>query len=180
MEREMREVLHEQVDKRNRELATYAMEKAALAESRQALAREAARAATDNDADLRNILNQLSRRLGESDSEAVTKDFRIYFERVHPRFADNLKQKHPQITNNDLRLCIFLYLGMSTKEIAALLSRESAVWKPPACACARNWGCPRALPSRTTWPQFDCPAETRKKRGARALQAPLSKVCLSV
>lgn len=124
MEREMREVLHEQVDKRNRELATYAMEKAALAESRQALAREAARAATDNDADLRNILNQLSRRLGESDSEAVTKDFRIYFERVHPRFADNLKQKHPQITNNDLRLCIFLYLGMSTKEIAALLSRE--------------------------------------------------------
>lgn len=144
MEREMHEVLREQVDRRNRELATYAMEKASAAESRQTLAREAGKAAENDDIDPRVVLARLSRKLGDSEPETVARDFRVYFEQVHPRFADTLKQLHPQITNNDLRLCIFLYLGMSTKEIAALLARETRSVETARLRLRKKLGLPPA------------------------------------
>lgn len=131
MERELRDVLKEQVDKRDRELTAYAMERASDSEKRLSLAREAEKAAEKtsvdsdtSDADLRKTLADISRQLRQSDSDAISRDFRVYFDRVHPRFIDSLKELHPRLTNNDLRLCVFLYLGMSTKEIAALLARE--------------------------------------------------------
>lgn len=35
-----------------------------------------------------------------------------------------LALQYPQLSEKDLHLCAFLHLGMSTKEIAALTSRE--------------------------------------------------------
>ena len=127
MERELHEALREQVDKRDRELAAYAIERASDSQTRLTLAREAEKAAdtsATSDADLRLKLTELSRRLRQSDADAISHDFRVYFDRVHPRFVSTLQELHPNLTNNDLRLCVFLYLGMSTKEIAALLTRE--------------------------------------------------------
>jgi len=47
--------------------------------------------------------------------------FKLHFERVHPQFFENLKASHPQLTANDLRLCAYLHINLSTKEIASLL-----------------------------------------------------------
>lgn len=127
MERELHEALREQVEKRDRELAAYAIERASDSQTRLTLARDAEKAAETSDtpdADLRLKLTELSRRLRQSDADAISRDFRVYFDRVHPRFVSTLHERHPNLTNNDLRLCVFLYLGMSTKEIAALLTRE--------------------------------------------------------
>lgn len=57
-------------------------------------------------------------------SEVLARDFRVYFEQVHPEFFHRLKCRFPQLSQNDLRLCAFLYLGMSTKDISALTCRE--------------------------------------------------------
>ena len=54
----------------------------------------------------------------------VNEDFRVYFNEVHPDFLKRLSEKFPALTPNDHRLCSYLYLGMSTKEIAALTFRE--------------------------------------------------------
>lgn len=48
--------------------------------------------------------------------------FKLHFEQVHPRFFNDLKTKHPTLTNNDLRFCAYLHIHLSTKEIAALLN----------------------------------------------------------
>lgn len=40
------------------------------------------------------------------------------FEDVHPNFFDRLKDRHPVLTVDDLKLCAYLKIGMSNKEIA--------------------------------------------------------------
>ncbi len=54
--------------------------------------------------------------------EADWDKFKLHFENVHPRFFEDLKNKYPDLTKNETRLCAYLHLNMSTKEIAALLN----------------------------------------------------------
>ncbi len=48
--------------------------------------------------------------------------FKVQFEKLYPAFFENIKEVHPNLTKNDLRLSTFLRLNMSTKEIAGLLN----------------------------------------------------------
>ncbi len=52
--------------------------------------------------------------------------FRIHFEQVHPDFFKNLEVKHPNLTKNEVRLCAYFHINLSTKEIAALLNINPA------------------------------------------------------
>ena len=49
-------------------------------------------------------------------------DFTLHFERVHPDFFNALKESYPQLTDKDLKLCAYLRLGLSTKQIAQMTS----------------------------------------------------------
>ena len=48
--------------------------------------------------------------------------FKVHFEQVHPNFFNELHEKHPNLTNNEIRLSAYLHLKLSTKEIAAMLN----------------------------------------------------------
>ncbi len=48
--------------------------------------------------------------------------FDKYFDRVHQDFINRIKEKHPNLTPKDLRLCAYLRMNLSTKEIAPLLN----------------------------------------------------------
>jgi PAS domain S-box-containing protein len=52
-------------------------------------------------------------------------DFKFYFEKVHQGFFTRLKGKFPGLTAKDLRLCAYILLGLSTKEIAGLINITS-------------------------------------------------------
>lgn len=43
-------------------------------------------------------------------------------EKLHPGFLARLRAKHPTITNNDKKLCSYVRLGLSSKEISGLLN----------------------------------------------------------
>lgn len=49
-------------------------------------------------------------------------DFTLHFEKVHPGFFIRLKGKFPSLTNKDQRICAYIRLGLSTKEIAGLVN----------------------------------------------------------
>jgi PAS domain S-box-containing protein len=55
-------------------------------------------------------------------------DFKYHFEKVHQGFFSRLKKRFPKLTIKDQRLCAYLHLGLSTKELAAILNitNESA------------------------------------------------------
>lgn len=48
--------------------------------------------------------------------------FRTNFDRIHENFFRNLMERYPSLTQSDLRLCAFLRLNMSTKDIANMLN----------------------------------------------------------
>ncbi|MEG1405339.1 MAG: hypothetical protein RSC34_01850, partial [Alistipes sp.] len=50
------------------------------------------------------------------------KMFLINFEQKHTGFFRILKERYPDLTNNDLRLCACLKLHLDSKEIAALMN----------------------------------------------------------
>ncbi len=57
--------------------------------------------------------------------------FKMHFESVHKGFFKRLMQTHPNLTQNDLKLCAYLRMNLSTKEIAQMLniSPESVTTK---------------------------------------------------
>lgn len=69
-------------------------------------------------------LGEAIQELRHYNDKPVGEDFRIYFDEVHPDFLNRLASLYPQLSKMDLRLCAYLHLGMSTKEISALTYRE--------------------------------------------------------
>ena len=51
--------------------------------------------------------------------------FKLHFERVHPHFFSVLKKMFPRLTDNELRLCAYIRIGMSNKQIAQMLLVQS-------------------------------------------------------
>lgn len=48
--------------------------------------------------------------------------FKIHFESVHPGFFSSLEEKYPNLSQNDLKVCAFMKMKLSNKEIAAILN----------------------------------------------------------
>jgi DNA-binding CsgD family transcriptional regulator len=48
--------------------------------------------------------------------------FEIYFNNIHDRFTQILKENFPILTANDIKMCAYLRMNLSTKEIASILN----------------------------------------------------------
>jgi DNA-binding response OmpR family regulator len=70
--------------------------------------------------ELKSMLNRVKANIRNNSWE----QFQYYFKNVHPGFSDNLMKAWPKITHEELRLCYFLRMNMSSKEIASLTNRE--------------------------------------------------------
>ncbi len=49
-------------------------------------------------------------------------NFEHYFDQVHTDFIKNLREKYPQLTPKDYKLCVYLRMNLSSKEIATLMN----------------------------------------------------------
>ena len=48
--------------------------------------------------------------------------FKIHFQEVNPDFFEKLNNDFPKLTQNDLKICAYIKIGLSNKEIAQLLN----------------------------------------------------------
>lgn len=67
---------------------------------------------------IRGLLSDLDR------EENVWKMFRTYFEAVNQSFFDRLYRLAPTLTNAETRMCAFILVNLTTKEIAILTNRS--------------------------------------------------------
>lgn len=51
--------------------------------------------------------------------------FKTYFEQTHPNFFKTLYTLHPDLSPNEVRMCAYIMLNLTTKEIASLTNRSS-------------------------------------------------------
>ena len=68
-------------------------------------------------------LKKMIKSLSEDDNiDQEWGNFTKHFDNVHSDFVSQLKEKHPSISGNELKLCAYLRMNLSTKEIAQLMN----------------------------------------------------------
>jgi tetratricopeptide (TPR) repeat protein len=70
--------------------------------------------------DNRKIVDDIIQDLERSISEGAWQDFELRFQEVHADFYQKLTNLYPDLSPNELKLCAFLRLNMSTKEISTI------------------------------------------------------------
>ena len=68
----------------------------------------------------KSVINSIEFRINDKSNDHVWKEFEICFNGVYQDFYKNLNEKLPDISVREQRLCAFLKMNMSTKEIAAI------------------------------------------------------------
>jgi FixJ family two-component response regulator len=56
------------------------------------------------------------------DNEKQWQVFETHFENVHEEFLKRLKDKFPELSPRELKLCAYLKLNISSKEISSLMN----------------------------------------------------------
>jgi len=68
-------------------------------------------------------VKKLIRTLSDDDNiDKEWENFTKHFDKVHSDFVVNLKEKHASVTGNEIKLCTYLRMNLSTKEIAQLMN----------------------------------------------------------
>ncbi|EKD31828.1 MAG: hypothetical protein ACD_77C00236G0006 [uncultured bacterium] len=76
-----------------------------------------------NDALIKSKLRSVLRKITSSRrNDNSWKVFEKYFNNVYDGFFDKLMERYPSLTNNDLKICSYIKLRLSTKEIAVLMN----------------------------------------------------------
>lgn len=72
--------------------------------------------------DFNSYIRKVTRLLNEAENgDADWEQFSMHFDHVHSNFLTKLKQKFPNLGANDLKLCAYLKMNLSSKEIAQLM-----------------------------------------------------------
>ncbi|PKP29720.1 MAG: hypothetical protein CVT99_16110 [Bacteroidetes bacterium HGW-Bacteroidetes-16] len=72
----------------------------------------------------KEAITKINRELRNSADDKMLKEFTLRFQEVHKDFYETLLLKFPELTPNELKLCAFLRLNMSTKEISELTGQR--------------------------------------------------------
>jgi tetratricopeptide (TPR) repeat protein/DNA-binding CsgD family transcriptional regulator len=114
--------LKQDLEFRHKELLTYTLnlvQKNALMENIRESIQEVM-SATDKDSKIQ--LPKLIKLIDYSlESEKDWEEFKMYFEKVHSSFFENMKLHFPDLNQSDLKLCALVSLNLSMKEMAELM-----------------------------------------------------------
>ena len=115
-----KEKLEQQLEFKNKELTTNVMYLLKKNEFISSISSQLKTAKQDEKDDKKTVIDKIILALDRSISEDNWTDFEVRFQEVHVGFYNKLNNQFPDLTPNELRLCAFLRLNMTTKEIAGI------------------------------------------------------------
>jgi len=74
----------------------------------------------------KDAIIQISQEMRNSTDNKMLNEFSQRFQEVHAGFYEKLLKAYPELTPNELKLCAFLRLNMSTKDISELTGQQLA------------------------------------------------------
>lgn len=115
-------VLKTQIDEKNRELTSKAI---AISQKEEAIKDVISQLNNLNykefeENPVRSVISRLRSNLSQNNWE----EFDVLFRQVHPDFYNSLNQKYPGLSLNDKKICAFLKLNLSTKEICEITGKS--------------------------------------------------------
>jgi DNA-binding CsgD family transcriptional regulator len=115
--------LQADIEGKNRELASNAMsfvqKGELLSKIKDELMRLKNGAETDKDKDFKKIIRTID---SELDNVHDWEQFAVHFDSVHTDYLKKLKETFPELTTSELKLCAYLRLNLTTKEISQLMN----------------------------------------------------------
>ena len=109
--------LETEVASKNRELAASTMNIIRKNEFLSELKQKLNKANTNEDVE--EVISIINKNIAEKDNWKL---FKEAFDNADKDFLQSVKEKHPNLTSNDLKLCAYLRLNLSSKEIAPMLN----------------------------------------------------------
>lgn len=115
------EALKNEVKLKSKQLANTAMALVKKNETLMELKKELVehKSGFDNYYSYKKLLKNIDNSIGHKDEWEV---FEYNFNQVHEEFFNQLKKQYPKLTHKDLKICAFIKMNLSTKEIAPLLN----------------------------------------------------------
>lgn len=113
------EQLSQDVDNKNRELAVSTMSLNSKNELLAFIKEDLKKTTQDDNKNIKSVIRTINNNIIEEDSWKI---FKEAFDSADKDFLKRIKQLHPLLTPNDLRLCAYLRLNLSSKEIAPLFN----------------------------------------------------------
>lgn len=113
------EQLSQDVDNKNRELAVSTMSLNSKNELLAFIKDDLKKTAQTDSLNIKSVISTINKNITEEDSWKV---FKEAFDSADKDFLKRIKQMHPALTPNDLRLCAYLRLNLSSKEIAPMFN----------------------------------------------------------
>lgn len=112
------EKLQQDIDSKNRELAISTM---SLVKKNELLhqIKNALKEEGTPDENIRRVIRTIDKNTDEAETWNF---FKEAFENADQDFFKKIQDKHPKLTHNDLKLCAYLRLNLSSKEVAPLLN----------------------------------------------------------
>ncbi len=122
-EEEIKRLQDKALEQKNNELTSASMLIANKNEIFERLKKLAEEIKSDGQGDglekAREIITEIDR---QTDVETQWEQFRARFESVHKSFFDKLRKNDGALTQNDMQLCAYIKLNLTTKEIARLMN----------------------------------------------------------
>jgi DNA-binding CsgD family transcriptional regulator len=100
----------------------YLLEKNQLLSS---MAQELARYKNDFSQKNQVVIQRIINELLKNSTKKAWEEFEVHFTEVHVDFYPNLQRRFPDLTLNERRLCAFLKLNLTTKEIGAITHQST-------------------------------------------------------
>jgi tetratricopeptide (TPR) repeat protein len=128
-EQKINNLQQDKIKNKNRELSTVTLHILNKNKILSEIKNEIGNMCKDNENDIsqfRRITNLID---GNIVLDQDWEQFKKHFEEVHKGFFQKLITNFPELTNNDLRLCAYLKINLSTKEVARLLNVTTAAIK---------------------------------------------------
>jgi tetratricopeptide (TPR) repeat protein len=121
LERKIQDISLERL---NRELASQALNMVRINERKVSLIQTLKQNLPGIKKENQQILQQVIAGFENDQNEAAWKEFELRFKEVHREFYDKLMVINPNLTLNEKRLCAFLRLDMTSKEISAITGQS--------------------------------------------------------
>jgi DNA-binding CsgD family transcriptional regulator len=115
-----KKALTEKLDHTNKELTTYVMYLLRKNEFILSIIEKLKKAKLDAKPENKKVIAEMISELKSNTDTVSWDEFEVRFQEVHTDFYTNLRNKFPDLSTNEIRLCAFFKLNMTTKEIAAI------------------------------------------------------------
>ena len=115
--------LQTEIDLKDRELVSFLLQLSQKNELITKVLNQLENIDLDSSKSIKKQITQLVELVGNYTSEPVDwTGIEIQLEKIHPGFINRLLTKHPSISVKDKKLCAYLRLGLSSKEISGLMN----------------------------------------------------------